>query len=71
METPSFVLFVEEAAQFRKEPPVERIFIIKALEKIESGEEDVKRYPMGSPTMKGVYDLAARLQEEFSSKNKQ
>jgi hypothetical protein len=61
---------VQAVAACREEMPTPREFIEEALERIEQGKEpDVPRYPNGMPTMKGVSDIAVRL--EAASKSKQ
>ncbi len=55
------MLLVENAANARGEPEIPREFIVEAMCKIERGEEEVVLYPTGAPSLKGVYDIAARL----------
>ncbi len=55
---------VEKTAEFRGEDTVARGFIIKALEKIDSGEIDVVKYPLGCPSLKDVYKLALIIKAE-------
>ena len=57
---------VEGTAKFRNDPAVPRDFITEALERIEAGQEKVSRYPTGAPTLKGVYEVAARMYREHS-----
>ena len=42
-------------------------FILEAISQINSGKADVPRYPMGAPTMIGVYQLACKL--KIAAKN--
>ena len=58
------VEMAEGAAKARGEIPVPREFIIKALQKIETGDVDIERYPTGQPSLKGIFKLAAELQAE-------
>ncbi len=60
---------VEAGAKRRREPPVPRKFIQEAARRIESGEESVEVYPGGLATLKGTYDLAARIEADSSVKN--
>jgi hypothetical protein len=53
---------VEGSAEARGNPPVERRFITEALQRIADKLEVVPRYPTGSPTLKGIYDIATRLE---------
>ncbi len=55
------VTIVEQAAQARGNPTVSREYIIKALERIECGEEKVVKYPTGAPSLKGIYEIAVKL----------
>ena len=65
----SLISLVEAAAQARNQPPVPRQFIEEALRRINAGEEEVSRYPMGSPSLRGIYDIAARLEGAVAVKN--
>jgi hypothetical protein len=64
---PEFIDLVEKAAKMRGEEPVPRDFISEALEKIEKGEEKVEMYPTGAPSLRGISDLARRIQREVTS----
>ena len=66
---PELVEFVEATAKARKEPPVARQYIEEALRRIDAKEEGVSRYPSGSPSLKGIYNIAARLESEAAIKN--
>lgn len=55
-----FVDLVIDAACVRDEDPIERKWVEAALESIKKGAK-VERYPLGSPSLKGVYDLAVQL----------
>ena len=61
---------VEDAATLREEPSIPRKFIEKALSRIDNGLEleDVECYPTGEPTLKGIYQVAARLEAAESTK---
>lgn len=59
---------VEGAAQARNEPPVARKHIEEALRRIDAGKETVQVYPSGRPSLKAVYDVAARLESSASTK---
>ncbi len=59
----SLIEFVENAAKVRKDTPLPREYIIDALKKIDNGDVEVERYPMGSPSLKGVYEVALELYE--------
>lgn len=61
MKRESFVILVRQAAKIRGEVLVPEEYIKKALEKIESGEEKVMKYPTGTPSLKGVYEIAVKL----------
>ena len=67
-----FVVLVEQAAKARREPEIPRHFILKALGKIERGEEKVENwYPLsGFPGLKDTYDFAAKLYAETKNKEK-
>jgi len=59
------VALVISAAMARQEkiPPVE--FIAKAIERVNLSEEEVNRYPLdGTPSLKGIADIANRLWKE-------
>lgn len=53
---------VETAAAMRKESIVARRYIDEAILKIESGEVEVERYPMGAPSLVAVYNLAKEIE---------
>ncbi|MEK7583763.1 MAG: hypothetical protein AAB490_00830 [Patescibacteria group bacterium] len=55
---------IEGAAQARGEMPVPREYIVLALTRIAEGAESVETYPLGSPSLKGAFDVAARLYAE-------
>ncbi len=59
---------VEEAAKARKRPAIAREFIEEALTRIDSGLEEVERYPTGKPSLSAVYEIADRLQATKLSK---
>ena len=61
MTESSLIELVENVAKARKDAPLPREYIVDALGKIENGDVDVERYPMGSPSLKGVYEIALRL----------
>lgn len=63
------VILVEKAAETRGEISIPREHIIKALEKIEDGGEQVERYPSGSPSLKGVFNIATKLHAETMSQH--
>lgn len=58
---PDIMRLIEAAAKARGDPEIPREFIVKALCKIERGEEEVARYPFGAPSLRGTYNIAARL----------
>lgn len=60
---------VEQAAGARNEPPVPRRYIEEALRRINDGQEKVPQYPTGSPSLKGVYDIAVKLESIKAAKN--
>lgn len=64
-----FIELVEGAAKARDEMPVPRKFIVQAIGKISCGEVEVGRYPLGSPTLKSVFDVAEGLESEAALKN--
>ena len=53
MKKESLVILVEQSARVRGEASVPKEYILKALEKIELGEESVEKYPTGFPSLKG------------------
>ncbi len=59
----TLIKLVENAAKDRKDVPISRKYIIDALEKIDRGDAEVERYPMGHPSLKGVYEIALGLYE--------
>jgi len=67
MDISTTIDLVESSAEVRGDPKIPRDFITEALEKIESGEEDVVRYPMGGPSLKGVYEIAQRLYSQSTT----
>jgi len=67
MDTSTMIDLIESSAEVRGDPKIPRDFITEALEKIASGEEEVERYPMGGPSMKGVYRIAHRLYSESTT----
>jgi hypothetical protein len=69
MTTRSLAAWVEHAAKFRGETPVARRWIDEAIRRIDAGEETVARYPNGKPSLKGVFDIATRLESESAIKN--
>ncbi len=56
---------VEKAAGMRGDAIIPSEFTRKALEMAEKGEVEIERYPLGAPTLKGIYDLSLKL---FQSK---
>jgi hypothetical protein len=64
MTKPSLVELVESAAEARNNPPVERKYIEEALKRIVDGRETVQRYPMGAPSLLGVYSIALQLESD-------
>ena len=60
----TLIQLVQEAAVARGEPRLHERFIKLALTRIERGEEAVEQYPTGRPSLKGVYDIASRLQKK-------
>jgi len=57
-----YISLVESAAKLRGDPPVARQYIEEAMQQIDSRKEvEVDRYPTGRPSLKGIYDVAARL----------
>ena len=61
MEGSLFIEMVEGAAEARGDTPVPREYIFVALDKINHNEIDVERYPLGSPSLKGVYRASLDL----------
>jgi len=61
MKKESLVILVEQSARVRGEASVPKEYILKALEKIELGEESVEKYPTGFPSLKGVSKIATKL----------
>ncbi len=58
-----YVELVEDTARARGDKAILRKFILAAIQGIETGEEDVDRYPItNAPSLKGVYEIAARLE---------
>ncbi len=70
MDQQEFIDLVERAAQARDEPPVPRQYIEEALRRIDAGQEEVTRYPMGAPSLKGVYDIAVTLASLTATENR-
>jgi len=60
----NLIRLIEESAEIRGNSPVPRDYIVEALERIELGEINVRRYPMGKPTLRGVYEVALELYEK-------
>ncbi len=60
---------VEGAARARRQPSIPRHFIEEALQRIDSGKEDIDRYPSGSPSLKDIYDIAMRIECASATKN--
>lgn len=56
--------FAQNAARLRGDPEVELRFFTEAVAQIERSAVSVERYPSGSPTVKGIYEIAVRLAEE-------
>ena len=69
MADTSLIELVEQAAKARNEPPVPRRYIEEALQRIDAGQEDVVRYPTGSPSLGAVYDVAVGLESKTATKN--
>ncbi|NQT22793.1 MAG: hypothetical protein HQ579_05055 [Candidatus Omnitrophica bacterium] len=61
---PDIMRLIEAAAKARGDPGIPREFIVKALIKIDRGEEEVVRYPFGAPSLRGTYDIAAKLYKQ-------
>jgi hypothetical protein len=64
-----FVATVEAAAERREEPPIPREFIVKAVERIREGKENVVLYPSGDPPLMDVFDIAKRLRDELLTRH--
>lgn len=64
-----FVAMVEAAAEHRKEPSIPREFIVKAVERIHEGKENVVRYPSGNPPLTDVFEIAKRLRDESMTRH--
>ena len=60
---------VEDAARARRETPIPRKFIISTLQKIEAGEVEVERFPMGNPSLKSIFNIATKLYEKTTPKH--
>ncbi len=59
---------VAVAAKMRGDPLVMMDFIRDALERIRDGKEVVEEYPAtGNPSLRDVYKIAARLQQEAAT----
>ena len=52
---------VKNAAKARGDVPVGDQFIQKALEEVDAGNVEVKKYSNGKPSLKALYDLAVEL----------
>jgi DNA replicative helicase MCM subunit Mcm2 (Cdc46/Mcm family) len=66
----SLIPLIEAAAKMRGKPPVLRQYIKEALQRIDAGTETVSKYPnTGLPSLKGVYDIAAKLESAAAPKN--
>jgi len=61
---------VEEAADVRGDPKVPRDYVVDAVERVESGKEEVQRFESGFPSPQDIYDLAARLYDKATNKSK-
>ncbi len=59
---------VEDAARAREDEVAARDYINEILEKIEKGEIEVARYPLGAPSLKAVNDLALQMEREQKKK---
>ncbi len=59
----SLIELVENVAKARNDVLLPREYIIDALEKIDNGDVEVEKYPMGNPSLKGVYEVALELYE--------
>lgn len=66
---PTFVELVEGAARARNNPPIARHYLEQALQRIEAGQEQVCIYPGGKPSLRAVYEIAARLEASEAVKN--
>lgn len=65
-----FIELVEQAANARNEMPIPRWCIEEALRRIVDGREEVSYwYPSGFPSLKGVYDVAVKLESAEATKN--
>ena len=64
IENSKMIELVEVAAQVRHDPKVPQDFIFEALERVNRGQEVVEEYPLGAPSLKGIYDIATRLYSE-------
>jgi len=60
---------VENAAKVRKDATLPREYIIDALKKIDKGDIEVEKYPMGYPSLKGVYEIALGLYESNQTRH--
>ncbi len=69
MTNRTMIELVEDAAKIRNEPPVPREFIDEILRQIHDGLIDAPRYPNGVPSLKDVYLLAVKLENETTTKN--
>lgn len=65
----SLVELAEKSALARAGIPIAREYIEEAIMLIESGEEEVVRYPSGQPSLKGIYEIAARLESVAAVRN--
>ena len=69
MNREEFIRLMESAAKARGGGPVPRACIVEALRRIETGQEDVDRYPTGFPSFLGVHEIAVRIEGERAVKN--
>jgi len=65
----TMIEFVEDAAKEIDGPPVPQEFINEALLLIHNGLIEVPRQPNGTPSPKGIYKLAVKLESESATKN--
>ena len=59
-----YVSLVETAAEARHEDPIPRAYIIEVLDMVDRGEAKVKRYPLGVPCLRSVFEIAKKLHAE-------
>jgi len=69
MNREGFIRLIEGAAKARGGGPVPRACIVEALRRIETGKEEVDRYPTGDLSLLGVHEIAVRIEGERAVKN--